>query len=92
MGIHLLQWLAHRGVIQAWLSPRFFQIIYRSFNIFPLPCRKTALAPLPSYWRGAAVGCVAMAGVFEIFLDAVVDLEEVCVVAVGVVGGRGGAR
>lgn len=33
-----------------------------------------------------------MAGVFEIFLDAVVDLEEVCVVAVGVVGGGGGAR
>lgn len=40
MGIHLHQWLAHRGVILARLSPRFFQIIYRSFNIFPLPCRK----------------------------------------------------
>lgn len=43
-----------------------------------------------SYRRGAAVGCVGVARVFQVFLDAVVDLEEV-VVPLGVVGGGGRA-
>lgn len=44
-----------------------------------------------SYRRGAAVRCVGVARVFQVLLDAVVDLEEV-VVPLGVVGGRGRAR
>lgn len=43
-----------------------------------------------SYRRGAAVRCVGVARVFQVLLDAVVDLEEV-VVPLGVVGGRGRA-
>lgn len=37
------------------------------------------LAPPTSYWRGAAVGRVAVARVFQVLLDAVVDLQEVVV-------------
>lgn len=33
----------------------------------------------PSYRRGAAVGCVGVARVFQVLLDAVVDLQEVVV-------------
>lgn len=45
--------------------------------------------PTPSYRCGAAVCCVGVAGVFEVLLDAVVDLKE-AVVPLRVVGGRTG--
>lgn len=46
-----------------------------------------------SYWCRASVGGVAVAArVFEIFLDTVVDLQEVVVPLSGVIGGCRGAR
>ena len=48
------------------------------------------LVSTPSYRRGAAVRCVGVARVFQVLLDAVVDLQEV-VVPLRVVGGGGRA-
>lgn len=60
------------------LSPAHVQSV-------PLPATRGSLGR--SYWCGAAVGCVAVR-VFRVFLDAVVDLQEV-MVPLRVVGGCG---